>query len=717
MLLDEDEILSIIGAELSAADSAVSGAGDHEDALNAYLGDSAPVPAGRSSVVSTDIADAIEWIMPEIMKAFTQNNEVVTFDAMFEGDENQAELESKYTYDILMKDNNGFVVIHQLVKDALIQRNGFVKIFYSKEDETSKHKFTGLTEVEYKMIQAKDGYTVTEETMEMVDGIPIFDITCQVVDKKKKLNVISVPPEEFRVNSGHNSIDLTTARFTAHCMYKSRSDLVKMGYDRDIIDDLPASDISVSQSAYRFSAQGESLTTDSAFGDKSQDLIEIAECYCYIDLDDDGISEFQKITVAGWDTPTDILEIDDIYETPFVSATAILMSHKLNGLSMYDRLKEIQKQKTSLWRNILDNMYLQNNQRTIVVEGQVNLDDLMISRPGGIIRAKRGDAVIPYPTPALSAESYKMMDYLDQTRAGRSGVSPDGSVTDSMIGDRVGSQGIEKMMTAKEELVGLMIRVIAETGIKPICYKIRDEVRRHQDVVRDYMFRGKWVQVDPTKWSMRSNTTVRVGTGSGNRQQQTQTLLALGQQQALIKAVPGQTLVTPAHEYNLLNDIAKLGGFPGAGPYFLDPQSPEGQQASQASGQAMQQEKQKQEEKDMALVKAQVDLANAEMGKAQVSAQLATQKQMTESQKLMLQEQKQMYDAQIADLKQQLDEAKSLVDAVDQDDEMRFKYWDRTKYYKTEEMRIAAQAKAAADNNESKESESDSEEESESATE
>lgn len=689
-MLDEDQILSIVGQEM--ASSSID-TGYLEKSLGAYLGDAPAAPAGRSNVVSTDIADSIEWILPELMKAFTENNDVVVFDAVNEGDELQAELESKYVYDILMKDNNGFLILHQAIKDALMQRNGYIKIFYSSDEIVTKESFTGLTEIEYKMLLAKDGYEAVEESMEMHEGIPIFDVKCKVTTSKKKLNIVVVPPEEFRVSSMHNSLDLSSVRFSAHCMYKTRSDLVKMGFNKEDVDSLSADSTDINGSSrYRHTAQGETVfDTSSVSIDKSQELVEVSECYMQIDMDEDGISELYKVTVGGWDNPTVVLDYEEIDENPFISITTILMSHKLQGLSLYDRLVQIQDQKTSLIRNLLDNTYLQNNQRTVVVENQVNLDDLLISRPGGIVRAKRLDAVAPLTTPQLSPDTYQMLDYLDNVRAGRSGVSPDGPVQDSHIGDRVGSEGIREMMSAKEELVGLMIRVIAETGIKPICYKIRSQVMRHQDVVKDYKFRGKWIQVDPCKWKERSNTTVRVGTGSGNRQNQLQILTALGAKQAEIKQIPGQTIVMPEGEYNLLDDVAKIGGFPSANRYFMDPASPEGQQAAANSSQMAQQQKQEQDQKDMALLNAQVQLAQSEMVKAQTQGQLATAKQRIDELNIQLKAQQQQSESQYNFMVQQLNEMKALVDSKQKGDELEFKYWDRTKFYELEDDKLVVQ--------------------------
>ena len=703
--MDNDEILSIVGQELSSAaggNENDSLDADRQAAMAAYLGEKGETPEGKSSVVSTDVADSIEWIMPEMMKAFTQNNEIVTFDPSGEGDEKQAEMESKFVYDILMKDNDGFIIIHQLVKDALMQKNGFVKVFYSNVEKVTTNSYTELTEIEYNLVISNPKATVIEESnyLDEESGIPLFDIKVNIISKDKQLQVCSVAPEEFRVNRMHNSVSLADARFTAHVMYKTRSDLLEMGYDAEIIDDLPADPSSNDDRYYRFSMMGEVTEPEGGISnDRSQDILEIAECYMHIDLNQDGIAELVKITVAGWDSPTHVLDIEPIDEIPFISCTAILMSHKLFGLSIYDRIKEIQDQKTSLWRNILDNTYLQNNQRTIVVEGQVNLDDLMLSRPGGIIRASRPDAVIPYTTPPLGADSYKMMDYLDVVRSGRTGVSPEGAINQNAIGDKVGSEGVDRMMNQKEELVGLMIRVIAETGIKPICYMIRSLLIKHAAGNVDYKFRGNWITVDPTKWSSRSKTTVRVGTGSGNRMQQVGTLGSLLQVQQQMKATPGQVLVTPTHEFNLLDDIAKLGGFGGAAEYFVDPASPSGQQHIQQTTQQQQQEQQNQEQKDMSIIQAQLDLAKSEMRNAEIKVQLAAIKGESEETKNLLVDQKQKFELQIKTLEQQLHSAKLGLDSKEQEEDMTFKYWDREQYYNMEQYRIDQMAQAAKDNN------------------
>jgi hypothetical protein len=354
-------------------------------------------------------------------------------------------------------------------------------------------------------------------------------------------------------------------------------------------------------SQYRFALQGEDDNGDDTSEDDSQQTLDIVESYIHADLNEDGIAEFVKITSVGGESPSYILDIEELDSSPWIATTGILMSHKFKGLSIYDRLKEIQDQKTALWRSIFDNIYLQNNQRNIVVEGQVNLDDLMVSRPGGIVRAKRLDAVQPLVTPQLGQESHNMMAYLDEVRAGRVGVSAEGSATPQNIGDRVGSEGVDRLMNSKEELVGLIIRVIAETGIKPLCLKIRDLSRQHLDTTSDYKFRGDWVKVHPKTWIERDLCTVRVGTGTGDHTSKLNALREVMSIQEKALDIPGQAMVDPQNIYDTLETFCKLSGLNGAGKYFIDPSSQKGQQKTQQIGQQQQQQQQKQEEMVKAL--------------------------------------------------------------------------------------------------------------------
>lgn len=698
--LSDDDILSIISTELSSASGASENdalQANRQKALAAYLGEKKNVVEGRSSVVSTDVADAIEWIMPEVMKAFTQNNEVVTFDPVGPGDRRQAQLESRFVYDILMKDNEGFIALHEFFKDALLQKNGFFKVWYEDEECVTTEDYTGLNMLELEMLQEDPELEVTgfEETIHEDEhgSTSVYNVNCKRTRTSGKIRVMCIAPDDMRINRMHNSVSLKDARFIGHSMLMTKSDLLEAGFDKDIVDEMPTeSEEFRAERNYRFSMQDENVTPIGINKDPSQSVYEVTECYMKMDLNGDGIAERVKITVAGYDNPTHILDIEEVEAWPFVSATAILMSHKLFGLSVYDRLREIQDQKTAIWRNILDNMYLKNNQRTIVVENQVNLDDLLIARPGGIIRAKTPNAVAPYVTPDLSGDTYKMMSYLDEVRAGRVGVSPEGSIADQSIGDAVGSEGVQALLTQKEELVGLMVRVFAETGIKPLMVMIRGLLMKHISTTIDYEYHDEWVQIAPQNWTTRNRTTVRVGTGSGNRQQQASALTQVLAYQEKLMAAPGQALVTEAQVFTALDDLAKVSGMPGAGAYFLDPDSPAGKENKQKVGASQAEQQKKEAEEAQVLAQTQIKIANAEESKAQAAmanVQLTSQNKQLQMQ---LDAQKAAADAEIAKLQQQLAEAKELATSNHKTEELQFRYYDSDQRAAIERERIAMQS-------------------------
>ena len=677
--ITEANLLTIIGLHLQDAQGyGMTGRdaiqANRENALAYYLGNKNGREApGKSSVVSTDVADAIEWMMPAIMKELTSNNDVVRFDPTGADDEAQAELESDFVYEILMKDNEGFVAIHEFVKDALMQKNGIIKAYYAKKKKIVKEDYTGIVDEQLQVLLSDPAVELVSHTPYVVEGITFHDVRVNRTEMTGKINVSSVAPEKFCISANHNSIFIDEAPFYAHIEPRTLSSLVEEGYDKDMVyaigAECSASDDDDQVSAYRFIMQGEEYMPDQNDFDygASQKEITVAECYLWLDIDGDGISERVKVTVAGSSNPTAVLGIEEIDGCPFVSTTAILMSHKFFGLSIFDRLWQIQDHKTALWRNTMDNIYLQNNQRMKVLEGQVNLDDLLVSRPGGIVRVKSQAALEPIVTPPIGDAAYRMLDYLDMTRAGRVGVDANGDVKLDNIGDRVGSEGIRDVMDAKQELVNLIIRVVAETGMKPLCYLIRDLAVKHMDAVYDFRFKENWVKVDPKSWNRRLRSTVRVGLGSGDKT----TLMAAAQQiltlQEKALANPQQAMVAPKQIYNALEFAAKQMGVPGISRFFMSPDSEEGKAKQKEVSENSSKQEEQQRLLAMANFKVQQALADAEQSKANAMMQKNQLQAEIDDQKLRFAALKEQSINQIKELQQALD-------SKNKSDELEFKY-------------------------------------------
>ena len=621
------ELENVIRAELEASiDLVGNDSYQFEESMEYYLGkpNGKEVP-GKSKIISTDVADAVEWIMPQVMKELTGNNEVVAFDPVSPEDEIQAKLETHFVQEQIMKYNDGFVSLHYAVKDALLHRNGALKCTYQTCNKARVQNFAGLSPDQFAILQQTPGHEVLDGQQDPMTGL----ISCKVkiTAQKGKIDICAVPIEELRVANAHNNISLERCRFVAHVTKKTISDLVMEGFDEEMLEDLPEYDYY--KNNLRIEIQdGYQLPVTNGENESMQEL-DIGECYLYYDINNDGVAEYIKVLVAGIDSDTyTILSIEELIHNPWVTFAAILMSHKFQGLSIYDRLKEIQDQKTSLLRSINDNVYLQNNGRFKVLDKMVNLDDLLISRAGGIVRVNRMDALEPIITPQLNPIVFELLNYLDEIRAGRVGVSAEGPASPQNIGDRVGSQGVDRLMTAKEELVGLIIRVIAETGIKPLCWKVRELARTYMVTEQHMKYRTQWAVLNPSQWQDRATVSVRVGAGTGNKQEQIGALAKIFEIQEKFASLQ-HPFVDENKIFHAIDEMCQMTGLVGAASFFNDPNTPPVQQRLQQFYQNKQQENQKQDAIMQAQLKSQMDIAQAtvqaaqaEMMNVQLKAQL-----------------------------------------------------------------------------------------------
>jgi len=672
--MEEAEVMAIVQAELDDASFSDTEtiSTQLETALGYYLGapDGKEV-VGRSTVTSTDVADAVEWIMPQIMEALVGQCDIVEFIPNGQRDVMQAQLETEYVHDVIVTENNGFIKLYTFVKDALLQRNGLLKVYVDEEDTSVTTTYTGIDKASVEALAAMPNIEIQqlyayEQVIDLTGEVGLFhDVTIKRQERSRCVKIDNVPLERFRVNSQHTSLDLSGARFTAHIEQTTVSDLARMGFDEDMLMELPS--YNSYRSDYRFRLQGESSNVSSLNSDDpSLASVEVAECFMRMDINKDGIAELVKVTLASdGDTIQKVMLVEQIECMPWVSTTGILMSHKFQGLSLFDRLKEIQDQKTALLRNLLDNLYLQNNGRVIAVENQVTLDDLMVSRPGGIIRVKRIDAIAPFITPQIAQEAFSMLDYLDRVRAGRSGVDAEGNASPKSMGDAVGSEGVDRLLNAKEALVGLIVRTIAETGVKPLCCKVRDLLHNHVDTIRDFEFRGQWIKVNPSEWVDRRRTRVKVGSGTGDKKAKMAALQAVIEAQKEIAAA-GQPLVSPEKVYAALDDFCKLTGLLSGSKYFVDPLSDEGKKLSEQSSANAKQEQEKVLAGQMLTLKAEQQFANAEQLKAQSMIENSRIKAQELSARGLLERAK----IENVSMKQQFEQIKALQDSIHAGDKL-----------------------------------------------
>ena len=580
--MSEDELKSAFDWE---ADNAIGRdnsdlAAQRRMAVEYYYGNSLGNEVeGRSQVISHDVFEVVEWAMPHIMKVFTSDR-IADFEPTGPEDEEEAEQATDYVNYIFEKRNNGFSIIHDMAKDALLEKTGVSKIWWDDTPTIEREEYSGLDDFAFAKLVSDDEIEVVEhtETQEETIGpdqmpqiMRSHDVVVERVKDNGRVRIEVIPPEELLVSRRAKSLD--DADFVAHKVRLTISEVRDMFPDvsDDELDEMAGDDEQEWNDEY-----GARHNFDDSYGDGDNSFnnsnsgrkIWITEGYMKVDWDGDGHAELRKITKAG----NKILENIPIDEKPFASICPIPIPHKYYGLSLSDKVVDIQIVKSTLIRNILDNIYNLNNGRFTMLEGQANLDDLLTSRPGGVIRVKTPNAVTRLDTPPLPSGSFELLNYIDQIRDGRTGISKFRTGIDPNVLNNAKAGPANSQMDAANARLELMVRIFSETGIKDMFKKIYGLVIKHQDRSEVIKLRNKWVSVDPTQWKGNANVSVNVGLGHGNRDQAINHMALLAQNYTAIRQDPEfRHMVSPKNVYNMVGEALKSMGYKNYDRFISNP--------------------------------------------------------------------------------------------------------------------------------------------------
>ena len=589
---------------------------------------------GRSKIVTGEVAEVVDGALPQLMRIFAGSDELGRFEPRMPGDEEFAKQATELTNYVFFSDNDGVIILHNWMKDALLQKNGIVKYWWEDSEDPTKEEYKGLNAEELTLLFADNEMElISQETEEVgIDpmGMPILSYNVVIKKKKEvgKVCVENVPPEEFLIAKRDKSIK--NARFVAHRTVKTRSDLIAMGYPQDKVDKMPAyNDLTYTpERVARYSA-GE-MPDETQSLDFTMQEVELFECYIRTDFDGDGIAELRKVVYAG----DQIIDNEETDHIPFASICPIPMPHKFFGQSLADRAMDIQLIKSTITRQILDNLYLTNMPRVTALDGQVNLDDLLTSSPGGVVRIKSQGAVQPLSVPATASQSFPMLDYMDQVLQKRSGVTQTSQGLDPNILQNTTATAIAAMQQAGSGRIEMIARIFADTGVKDLFAGIFHLILKYQDKPRVIRLRGKYVSIDPREWKNNYDVTVNVGLGTGSQDQKMAMAAMVMQKQEQILTTQGfaNPLVSVGQYRNTLGKFIEAAGYKDSMEFFkeippeLDQQlsqpQPQQQQPNPALDMMMQQA-QAQIEVDRAKALNDIEIAKA---KAQASIQLEREK-------------------------------------------------------------------------------------------
>jgi len=479
-----------------------------------------------------------------------------------------------------------------MFKTALLQKNGFCKVYWKTSKQQKKESYKHLDETQYQALLIDDEVEIINtEVIEEEDLQLFYDVELRRSKEYGRCQIDAVPPEEILVSSRAKS--LKDCDFIAHRVTKTVSELVDMGFNRKDVENLPSAEEEVfnTEAVVRRSYDDATTDLEAQMIDPSMRVKQITECYMRADVDGDGIAELRKIIVGGSGYNNYIiLENEEINTLPFAMCVAIPMPFRFFGLSMYDLLADVQNMSTAITRQTLDNMYLQNNARTMVVDGQANLDDILTNRVGGIVRVKSPNAVTPIQAPNFLNEGLAMMQKIDQLKEKRSGVPNQlmGLNPDTINKSHTTAQSVNQMMNSSTQRIELIARSFAD-GVKDIFKNILAVICEYQDQERIVKLRGQFVPMNPREWTDHYDCTVQVGLGTGNQDQRLQVLQQVLNVQEKMIGMGGMGMVTPQTIYNTIEAYLHNSGYKDATQFFNKPsQQPPPQPQEQKPDPALQ---------------------------------------------------------------------------------------------------------------------------------
>jgi hypothetical protein len=543
-----------------------------------------PSDDGRSKVVSRDVRGEIKKVLPSVVRIILGNEKVVEYQPNAQGDEAQAEQATDYVNFLIFPESDGPNAVHDVIDDALRLRNGIIKWWQDKRIEVKYSEHTGLDDMAFAQLVGDDdvevlAHTERSEEIAQPDGqpveVPVHDVKIRRKTVCSRPKLAAVAPENFLIHP--DALTMLDSPIIGENYRVRRSDLVAMGYERAKVDALPmATANSTEQDAEEITRRRNVWIKDDP-ASKSMQEIEYYELLVRLDVDGDGIAELRRMVFAGGLTPDYMLENEPWDEINYADIVCERRPHQWEGNSVFDDTEDIQRIKTVLLRQTLDNLYWQNNQQPIVQEGQVVNPEAVTSpvfglpiriKPGVDVRTALGFNVVPF----VADKSYQMLAYLDEEKHDRTGIS---DASSGMAPDALQNMTAKASAMVEQAGIGqteLMVRTIANC-LKPVFRGLLKLIIQHQDKPRMVRLRNQWVTFDPRTWNADMDCTVNTGLGAGTRERDMmmmQTVIMM-QEKLLAAFGPNNPFVKPDQLYNAVSKIVEAAGLKSPDLYFTKP--------------------------------------------------------------------------------------------------------------------------------------------------
>jgi len=590
---------------------------------------------GRSSVVATKVRDTIRAVKPSLMRVFMSTARPVEYVPKGPEDVALAEQATDFMH-YVFNQNDGFRVLNDAFHDALVKKQGIVKVYWETKYRTETYTYTDLSQEERDFILADDGISPIEEVMTMgmsMDEmgveieIPSFSLQVSRQIPEGKLRIESVPPEEFFVNSQARTLE--DAYVVAHRSEMRVGDLVEMGYAFEDVYDLDslygASDISEAEDIERRGYSQDDYEDQS--GDPAMRNVAITEAYMRLDIDGTGVPVLHKFICGG--NNYKMLDYERADEVPFAVFEVDPEPHTMYGRSLAELIFDDQDAATSIIRGVLDNVAMTNNPRIGIVDGAVNIDDVLNNEIGAIVRMRQAGAVQDLAVPFTAGQTLSALQYMDGLVEQKTGVTQNVALNPDAMQSTT-KAAVQATVEAAAGQVEVMVRNLSE-GMRRMFKLLLNLHVKNVDEEQLMRMNGQFIPVDPRVWNTDMDVQINVGLGTGREDEKLQALqFALQMQQQVYQQYgPMNGLVSLTNIRNTLADTLAASGVRNAERYFA-PITPEIEMQMLQMQQQQQAQMAQGQDPNAAFLQAEQMKAQAKMNADMMKLQLEAQKAAAE---------------------------------------------------------------------------------------
>ena len=522
---------------------------------------------GLSSMVTSDVSDVVETMIPHLMRTFTQGKYIAKFTATDSQYDQEAEDKTEYCHWVFSTKHKGSTILYNMFKDALLQYTGVVKVFWEDKEEVEADEYKNLDEMEVMRLKMESKFRINKAKKNK-EGLT--DVEGEWINSTGRPKLENIPPDELLV--ARRARDFDQPPFIGQRSPKTRSELIQMGFDQDKVKTLGKDEDFDNEVKLARNYDLEEDYDSNPTNDSSKDIIFLGEYYVYMDADEDGISELWQVFYAGGK----VLEKRRVDDHPFCVMVPIPMPHKAIGTCPADQVADIQYLKSHLLRQMLNNIYASNFNRMVVNE-RVDLDDLLTPRPGGVVRIDGsgpiGDSLMPIPTDNQTPQILQAIEYSDTMREVRSGVTRYSQGVDTEILNKTAVAFVGQRDAAQMR-VETVARLAADGAIREIFEKIAALASKYQDESMQIRLYGDTKVIDPTEWKHQTYCSIDVGVGSGDRQEKVSNIgFLISEIKSSIEL--GLPIADSKKLYNAYSQLIKEVGLKETELYFNDPEVPQ----------------------------------------------------------------------------------------------------------------------------------------------